>query len=830
LERIFKGSEQEHLLNKMFGGTQLQELIYTVGGQERRSTQVSPFMTLSLDIQKNDTTLHQAMQNYFAGETIKDYKTDEGLLTEVLRRPSIKNLPNTLIIHLKRFKWEWHSGAGKKEKIYDYLSFPFELNVHSYTVDAVHTKEGSSLINTVDPSQCQYDLTGVVVHSGTAEGGHYYSFIKERTEVAEKAKWFKFDDSRVTPFDITNLGDECFGGEEALVRGVTSHKKKNVYMLFYERRDTNKRSIKPLLDQLHASVPADLLERIRKSNADLLQGQLLNEPIYFDFLVDLFAGSMQHEPLLSMCKVLVKKCSEDDERFTMIKMATKFFSDVVICGKNDISILQYIEFLHGLYAQHVPACKWFLYKISTTHDHWVKYLLVECPKTAIRDHFASLLIQMLTTLSPEEANIFPPPADECVFLAKMADRKNLLNGESPFYFSEVEMEEMKAKGPELLQAIEKERHKKMAQRITQQALNFDELQHQCVSVIFMRYMLDIMEYTRKHWKQFHSYFRVIKEFSSIGHVQRAYMLSQRIIELLIDYYMGRYSPYHENNKLSTRCGIRDENTQPDLTYLFDTIGIVIRGCHTGATVDMLLQGGKIQRGSMMLESKPNDAYEEVLAPLEPMERYLLKEKHMFTSLTKQGFNVNVNIRIITHLSWEDQDYTYWILGILMTNFYKYRDKAIMQNQFHCISGLLKIDDSLSCWRTYLVLNWTDGMLAFVSKDYSNSYRASALEVPELVLTVLFSEISKNPRVAAYLYDEKSHYRDNFMSILRLLVKTAVRVASGTTDSEFVVRSTALLSGWESFWKGDMVVEKKWDGHFDLNAFKYKEGITLGNKR
>ncbi len=45
-----------------------------------------------------------------------------------------------------------------------------------------------------------YHLAGVIVHSGQANGGHYYSFIRERSAcgvLQEPAKWMKFDDNDV---------------------------------------------------------------------------------------------------------------------------------------------------------------------------------------------------------------------------------------------------------------------------------------------------------------------------------------------------------------------------------------------------------------------------------------------------------------------------------------------------------------------------------------------------------------------------------------------------------------------------------------------------------
>lgn len=43
----------------------------------------------------------------------------------------------------------------------------------------------------------QYRLKGVVIHTGTSEGGHYYSLIKDN----RKDRWLKFNDQNVMEFD-----------------------------------------------------------------------------------------------------------------------------------------------------------------------------------------------------------------------------------------------------------------------------------------------------------------------------------------------------------------------------------------------------------------------------------------------------------------------------------------------------------------------------------------------------------------------------------------------------------------------------------------------------
>ena len=139
-----------------------------------------------------------------------------------------------------------------------------ECNVNKGS-DRLEAKVGGRTIGGNQPCY-EYELIGVTVHTGTADGGHYYAFIRDRsnngaTDVKckqEKAdtgngisttggnadKWYSFNDAEVKPFDPVQIAAECFGGEmnsrtydqvTDKFMDLSIEKTNSAYMLFYER-------------------------------------------------------------------------------------------------------------------------------------------------------------------------------------------------------------------------------------------------------------------------------------------------------------------------------------------------------------------------------------------------------------------------------------------------------------------------------------------------------------------------------------------------------------------------------------------------------------------
>lgn len=140
-----------------------------------------------------------------------------------------------------------------------------------------------------------YEAVGVVVHSGSAEGGHYYSYIKDR----KKGKWYEFNDTRVVPFDTKDLPEETFGGEgksDNLMGGGNDgfgdaiySRSRNAYLIIYERKHPVPLQTVQLVNPDHEyvnGIPKSVYQHIWDENMLFMKALYFNDPDYLLFLKD----------------------------------------------------------------------------------------------------------------------------------------------------------------------------------------------------------------------------------------------------------------------------------------------------------------------------------------------------------------------------------------------------------------------------------------------------------------------------------------------------------------------------------------------------------------
>ena len=261
-----KQTENKYLLQSIFRGKTSSQLLCEQGCGSVKN-KFEDFYNLSVEV-NNMKTIYDSLDKFMSPEKIDEYNCETcNKKVTITKRNSLAELPNILIIHLQRISYNYVT--DRTEKINSKLEFPKLLNLKNFTMEelarkAAASKEGGSasedeLKEVIENDEVyfrhnnyyEYFLTGVVVHLGSAEAGHYFSYINTNREGVDHEpsaipnsttfdnNWLKFNDSYISKFDISRLEEETFGGVSQQESGEISWKPENIqsaYMLVYERR------------------------------------------------------------------------------------------------------------------------------------------------------------------------------------------------------------------------------------------------------------------------------------------------------------------------------------------------------------------------------------------------------------------------------------------------------------------------------------------------------------------------------------------------------------------------------------------------------------------
>ncbi|CAM9097752.1 unnamed protein product, partial [Ectocarpus fasciculatus] len=257
------------ILQKSFGGKISNQMMRQGGESDIREKEES-FVCISLDV-AGTTGLENSLSKFVAGETISDFQWNDGEPREpIVKRQCLSELSNTVIFHLKRF--ELNFDTFLREKVNDAFPFPTLVNLFPYSKEGLQAQTAGSArkgSHSARPdSYYIYELQGIVVHTGTTDSGHYFSYIRETD-----SRWIEFNDSEVSVFSESLIAPECFGGmttsydvsnKEIVQRQIVNPK--SAYMLVYRR-------VRPLADEnerpFAVGVPNSVVEEYKAYNAKL---------------------------------------------------------------------------------------------------------------------------------------------------------------------------------------------------------------------------------------------------------------------------------------------------------------------------------------------------------------------------------------------------------------------------------------------------------------------------------------------------------------------------------------------------------------------------------
>ena len=203
-------------------------MIYEWNGLRKVSEREEEFITIELEV-KGHSNIAEGFKELIDGSRLEgenQYQLDSGEKVDAQKRICLGELPQTLIIQLKRFQLDYET--MQNIKINSRCEFPTVLDLEPYTKAGLEARAAGR------PS-CPpelYELVGVLVHTGTSNFGHYFSYIKAREGAC---LWHTFNDTTVSAFDEAQIGEMCYGGERTLNSGHTSEKVQNGFLLFYRR-------------------------------------------------------------------------------------------------------------------------------------------------------------------------------------------------------------------------------------------------------------------------------------------------------------------------------------------------------------------------------------------------------------------------------------------------------------------------------------------------------------------------------------------------------------------------------------------------------------------
>lgn len=261
LENTLKGSDHSDILEPFSGKLSNQIICQRCHSVSER---IENFHAVEVDV-KNRNQLVDGLDAFCEGETLSGdnaYFCGKCQSKQIaLKRTCIKSLPSSLVLTLKRFGFNYENMS--RTKLHNPVEFPMDLNMLPYTSQSQNPE--------VDTSAFQYELVGVIVHSGSATAGHYISYSRELLPDGSRGNWFEFNDEEVNEFDIADLPGKCFGYRRFC----------SAYLLFYDKVERSGQMVVKGLE-----IPHQIFSAIDEENARLRQARFMLDPNFNQFLVN----------------------------------------------------------------------------------------------------------------------------------------------------------------------------------------------------------------------------------------------------------------------------------------------------------------------------------------------------------------------------------------------------------------------------------------------------------------------------------------------------------------------------------------------------------------
>ncbi|KAG9232040.1 ubiquitin C-terminal hydrolase-like protein [Amylocarpus encephaloides] len=385
--------EAKKAFRSFYGG----ELVQQVKSKEcpHISERHEPFSAIQCDI-KGKSCLQESLQAYVDGEIMEGdnkYKCSQcDRHVDAVKRACLKDIPENLIFHLKRF--DFNLRTLQRSKINDHFSFPQKIDMRPYKVE--HLMDPTS-----DHPEDVFELVGILIHAGTAESGHYYSFIRERPSTGATDNWVEFNDDCVSPWDPNCMESATFGGID--YRGPVDNgnmpydKSYSAYMLFYQRSSVLAAQ-REALETSTLSSPVQLPVLPALSNQITLENELLMRKYC---LYDPSHVSFVSRMLSNVRKINGGHCSEDHTRERTALHVALNHLDQVVTRTKDLPEFQKFMLAIKQMCHSCAECTCNYLDWYCTHPDTLRHMLLRNPDGIVRQEVATSILAALQKVKSE---------------------------------------------------------------------------------------------------------------------------------------------------------------------------------------------------------------------------------------------------------------------------------------------------------------------------------------------------------------------------------------------------------------------------------------------
>ena len=321
---------------------------------------------------KGFNNLDSSMKNYFKTEIMdgenKINCEECNMKRTCHKRQIFKSLPNILVINLKRFEFDYNTML--KSKLNNYFEFPFELDMKEYLI------EDHKEINT------KYELTGITIHFGFSDYGHYYDLIK-----SPDGKWYKFNDNVVFEFDEKDIPHEAFGekeNEEDFIKEMEDkdNEQNNAYILIYKKVNFDEDTI----DNISKNYICDLASPPynKFSNINDKIKNIINIKMFKFWTIQSIVSSGYQNFIINLLKYDLEKNKikkEEKNNNEIFEFGLIYFFNVeirIIYRQKEKSFLSdFVDIISSYIQKDIKKAKYILEEFS--NNEVINEYLLSCP-------------------------------------------------------------------------------------------------------------------------------------------------------------------------------------------------------------------------------------------------------------------------------------------------------------------------------------------------------------------------------------------------------------------------------------------------------------------